>query len=82
MAHRTDEQIKELKDFYENSNNWEEIQKEEFYNTFGNTDIICRIENEYLYPYVTIWQTRGGKLIAKSVPQNLRNLKNKFYLPK
>lgn len=80
MATRTKENLEDLKNLFANARNWKEIEKEEFHNTLGKTDIIYNVEDEYLFPYVGIWKTRGGRIVAKTIPQTMYTPEFKIYL--
>lgn len=54
------------------------VSKKEFYDKIGPLDACVSIENEYKYPYTSLFKTRGGQLIGKSVDSYTNSIKNKY----
>jgi hypothetical protein len=42
-----------------------EVNKDEFYNTIGPLDVCVSVENEYKYPYTSLFKLRNGTLKGK-----------------
>ncbi len=64
------------------------VSKDEFYNIIGPQDACVRIENEYKWPYTTLFELRHArKLVGKIVitsPENTGHkypLTTNYYLP-
>jgi hypothetical protein len=56
-----------------------EVTKEEFYNFIGPLDACISIENEYSYPYTSLWKLRGGnRLIGKTIDSYTDGIKNNY----
>jgi hypothetical protein len=57
-------------------NNYKEVTKEEYYNSFMHLDAICKVNDLKPYPYTVEWTLRNGRtLIAYSEPIDANNYK-------
>ena len=60
-----------------------EVTKTEFYAAIGNQDACIRIENQYKWPYTTLFELRHSRKLVGKVVDSVENglTVSKYYLP-
>lgn len=55
-----------------------QVTYREFYDAIGQQDAVTSIENEYSYPYTSLFKLRNGELLGKVVDSYTDGIKNKY----
>lgn len=73
-----EEKITERLQTYMNSKSYVQVSREYFHKAIGDKDIIVNVEDQYNWPYVSVFSTRSGKIVGKCIPDKA-HLADHFY---
>ena len=78
MPTLSQEKVTERLQSYMNSKTYVSVPREVFYKAIGDKDIIVNVEDPYNFPYVSVFKTRSGTVVGKSVPNKV-HISDHFY---